>query len=125
MSERAQQWTRVVGAWRRSGRSQAAYCREHDLNYATFGAWKRRLDQEQRGAARSRRQAAPVPPARPSQDDPPAGSANFIEVSLGRPASTSYEVVLPGGTTLRLPRGFDGDEVSRLIALVIEVTSVE
>ncbi len=32
---------RHIKAWQASGFSQAAYCREHDLNSKTFGNWLR------------------------------------------------------------------------------------
>jgi transposase-like protein len=31
-----------IEAWQNSGMSQAAYCREHDLNTKTFGNWVRK-----------------------------------------------------------------------------------
>ena len=42
-------WARRIDAWRRSGESQAAYCRRHGLKRALFVYWKRRL--EEMGAA--------------------------------------------------------------------------
>jgi hypothetical protein len=32
-------WLRHVSAWRTSGLTQAAYCREHQLNATTFNGW--------------------------------------------------------------------------------------
>ena len=36
-------WQNHVDDWIRSGLSQAAYCREHDLDYNRFRKWKERL----------------------------------------------------------------------------------
>jgi hypothetical protein len=36
-------WQHHVDSWIRSGLSQAAYCREHDLDYNRFRKWKERL----------------------------------------------------------------------------------
>ncbi len=36
-------WQHHVDGWVRSGLSQAAYCREHDLAYKRFRKWKERL----------------------------------------------------------------------------------
>jgi len=36
-------WQHHVDSWLRSGLSQAAYCREHDLDYNRFRKWKERL----------------------------------------------------------------------------------
>ena len=33
------QWLQHVTAWQGSGLSQAAYCREHQLNHSTFHGW--------------------------------------------------------------------------------------
>lgn len=36
-------WQHHIDQWIRSGLSQAAYCREHDLDYNRFRKWKERL----------------------------------------------------------------------------------
>lgn len=36
-------WQYHMDSWHRSGLSQAAYCREHDLDYGRFRKWKERL----------------------------------------------------------------------------------
>ena len=36
-------WQSHLGNWARSGLSQAAYCRNHDLDYNRFRKWKERL----------------------------------------------------------------------------------
>ncbi len=36
-------WQAHIDSWLRSGSSQAAYCREHDLDYNRFRKWKERL----------------------------------------------------------------------------------
>jgi hypothetical protein len=36
-------WQHHIDSWIRSGVSQAAYCREHDLDYNRFRKWKERL----------------------------------------------------------------------------------
>jgi putative transposase len=36
-------WQRLLGRWRQSGDSAAAFCRAHGLNLNTFYAWRRRL----------------------------------------------------------------------------------
>ena len=35
------QWRRHVKAWRKSGLSQADYCRQQNINPKTFSTWKR------------------------------------------------------------------------------------
>ena len=36
-------WAGVIAAWRGSGQSLAAYCREHGIDYGSCQRWKRRL----------------------------------------------------------------------------------
>lgn len=43
--EKRRDWDRHVEAWARSNQSQAAYCRDHGLNYGLFAYSKRRLKQ--------------------------------------------------------------------------------
>jgi len=40
-------WRQHVAAWRASGKSQAAYCREHGLGYYRFHYWKRKFGKAQ------------------------------------------------------------------------------
>jgi hypothetical protein len=114
MSERARNWERLVAKWKRSGLSQAAFCRRHDLKYVTFGWWKRRFErplkersQLARGMTRASRDAG--------GEDNRATAADFVEVSLSQPAVAGYEVVLSGGRAIRLPHDFDPERVSRLV----------
>lgn len=44
-SRKEQYWRYHVDSWRESGRSQKAYCSSHGLALATFGYWKRKIDQ--------------------------------------------------------------------------------
>lgn len=39
-------WRGHVEAWRRSGLSQAGYCRQEAISLKSFGYWKRRLEAE-------------------------------------------------------------------------------
>jgi hypothetical protein len=75
MSEKASKWRAHQVAWRESGLSVAAYCRRHDLSYAQWMYWQRRL-----GAS------ALIP----------------IEVRASEPSPASVELALPGGAVLRV-----------------------
>jgi hypothetical protein len=55
---REQHWRSHVAAWRRSGGSQAEYCRRHNLNPAYFSFWKYELA---RRDERAKPEAAFVP----------------------------------------------------------------
>jgi hypothetical protein len=53
-------WRQLVDAWRNSGQSQRAFCREQDLIYEQFVYWRRKFEQQGNGAA-SRPSSALVP----------------------------------------------------------------
>ena len=41
--ERRQFWQQYIGAWQASDSSGAAFCKQHDLNYAQFNYWRKKL----------------------------------------------------------------------------------
>lgn len=107
MSERAAYWRRLLGAWERSGLSQAEFCRRRGIKAVNLAWWKRRLRGSpgmpragRRGGMRSAQRAAFVELALPSH---PA------------PGGWGYELVWPSGACLRLPGEFDPERVARLV----------
>ena len=82
-TERVRRWRGHLAAWRTSGLSQAAYCRQHGLTQNDFSWWKREIG----------RRAVAAAPA-------------FVPVSIAHPPGNSYtfEVSLRSGRVLR----FDG-----------------
>jgi len=36
-------WKKHLSGWRQSDLSQKAYCEKHNLKFATFGYWRKRL----------------------------------------------------------------------------------
>jgi len=46
----AEYWQDQVNSWRSSGRSQASFCKAHDLNYHRFTYWRRKFDEAGTGA---------------------------------------------------------------------------
>ncbi len=107
MSERERYWRGVLGQWRASGMSRAAFCRRRGINYYTLSQWKSRLETEpaggskENGSSRSRR-------------------PHFVEVAVPTASAfaAAYEITLASGRTLRVPPGFDESDVARLIAVV-------
>lgn len=92
-------WQAHLERWHQSGQTQQAYCREHDLNYARFHYWRRKLrDDGGAGVARTR-------------------SSGFVPVTpSGHGLSPGLSVVLPNGVQLR---GISADNlavVERLLA---------
>ncbi|HEV7775842.1 MAG TPA: IS66 family insertion sequence element accessory protein TnpB [Luteibacter sp.] len=79
-------WRRHLAAWRDSGLSQAAYCRQMDVSLSSFGYWRGKLGEV----------AEPRPPALlPLVVSPVPASMDRIEVAL------------PNGLQVRLPGGSD------------------
>jgi len=94
-----QQWRRWIDQWQSSGLTIRAFCERHHLSQPRFYAWRREIQQRD------------------------AAAAAFVPVQLVAdehlPAST-YEVVLPGGLTLRVPPRFDVAALRQLLAVLQE-----
>lgn len=85
----------VVAAWRASGERLAVFARRHGVQPRRLARWHRRL-----GAA------APV---------------HFHPVRVigtPSPSPAAMEIDLPHGERIRLPRGFDADDLRRLLAVL-------
>jgi hypothetical protein len=96
-----QQWRRWIRQWQQSGLSVRAFCARHHLSQPSFYAWRREI--QQRDAA-----AGTFVPVQFVPDDEPVSSSIF-------------EVVLPGGPTLRVPPRFDAATLRQLLAVLEEV----
>ncbi len=140
MSDRAKYWQRLVAAWEKSGLSQAEFCRRRGIKAVNFAWWKRKLSGATgQGPRRQLNGKTGQGSSRQRSRRSPAGEAGehaqFVEVVLpnpgraARPArpttcatasvgAVGYEVVLPGGSLIRLPGDFDPDRVSQLIRAV-------
>lgn len=90
MAGKVSTWRGHQSAWRSSGLSVAAYCRRHDLSYAQWMYWQRRLG------------TSTLIPVRVD--------ASMVASSR---SPVSVEVTLPGGAVLRLG-GLGVDEVVTL-----------
>ena len=114
MADRARHWRRVLGAWERSGLTQSAFCRREGISLSTFHWWKRRLAADGKASARvgrSEQRGESFVEVRPPQ-------SAVAHVDLVAPITPIYEVVLPGGRSIRVGERFDSDVLSRLIAAV-------
>lgn len=89
----AVEWTKIIGAQRRSSLTLAEFCRRRDLALATFGYWRRRL-------------------AQPTGVAPPA--QQFLAIPLVAPIATSIEVDLG---TLRVH--LEGAAATRVIDAIV------
>ncbi len=85
----------VIAQWERWNGTQIAFCESLGISTQSLHRW--------RAYVKSESLASP--------------GAAFIEVHAPSPSASSYEIVLPSGTSVRAPAGFDDAEVSRLLAL--------
>jgi hypothetical protein len=91
MSVLAQEWSEKVSAWRSSGVSVAAWCRQNAEGYHRFLYWRKRLGGQQ---------------AEPS--------GRFVELSLG-PSTLHLEC---NGVTIRVDRDVDTGLLTDVLLLL-------
>jgi hypothetical protein len=92
--ERVRIWRDVIDAWKRSGQTVNAFCRDRKLTRSNFDRWRRILA------------------AQPTKSKP----SPFVPVRVV--ADPMAEVVLPSGVVVRLPLATPPDAVTRLVAAV-------
>lgn len=81
--------TRLVEAWRRSGLSQSAFARRSGLSPSTLSNWVRCTER------------------------------HFVEVVVEEHGTAPELVVeMPRGEVVRVPSGFDSDDLQRLVAIL-------
>ena len=91
---------RVLSLWRKAEGSQHRFCNEQGISTQTLSRWRKELGDL----------ASAAPPRAPA----------FIEVSAPHSEAHSdalYEIVLPSGTSVRVPPGFDETELARLLSI--------
>ena len=93
--QRRRQWEKRIARWRTSGVSMAAYCREHEINYAQLVWWRRYL---QRAAATS--------------------PLTLIPVLAPAPSRCPIVIRLAGGIGIEVERGFDAGLLSAVVRAV-------
>jgi hypothetical protein len=108
MTDGARRWSEVIREQQASGQTQRAFCEARGLNVGTFAWWKRKLRLASSGGERRRS------PRRRRGHKP-----GFVEIRLSDQTVTNrYEITLSRGRTIRVPGGFDTEELGRLIAVV-------
>ena len=91
----------VVAAWRASGESLSAFARQHGVQRRRLARWIRRLETAAPLHFHSVRVTGAVDPM---------------------PSATAIEIELPSGERIRLPRGFDANDLRRVFS-VLEASS--
>lgn len=110
MTDRARHWQALVREQAGSGLTQAAFCRQREINPGTFAWWRRkfRVDTASESATSTRS------PRTRSRPDP----LRFMEVEVVGAQSKRYEIALPNGWVLRVPTDFDSENVTRWVRAV-------
>ncbi len=108
---RERYWREHLAAWRRSGQTIRASCRQYDLAEPTFYLWRRTLEQRPATSTPSQAAIGSLP-----------GNAAFVPLRLVGPTPTQatqavLELVLRGGRIIRVPNGFAPEALRQLITL--------
>jgi len=103
---RERKWREHVTLWRKSGLSQAEYCRQHGLKPPDFSWWKNEL------ARRDSRAAAAQPAFVP------------VHMALPQTASYAFELELRGGRVLRFDARAD-PAVLKAFALALDAADLK
>ncbi|MFQ5515699.1 MAG: hypothetical protein ACE5FG_14900 [Myxococcota bacterium] len=106
-----QHWTEAearafLSSWRESGTLLPVYCREQGIGYERVRRWRAKL------ARKPARKAAPVR----------LRAVRIVpEVAPACEAKTTMEIELARGLRVRVERGFDADELVRLVVALERV----
>jgi transposase len=101
-----QTWVERLARFPTSGLRPAEFCAAEGVSLPSFYSWKRRLSVEARS-----------PDAEPTPDTHPGPRLLPVRLASG---SAVVELVLPGGTVLRLPAGCDLAFVRSLLEVLGE-----
>ena len=97
-----QQWRERILSQAKSGKSIAAFCREHELRVWQFYEWKKRLRQSEAASF----VAVSVQGEEERASPPPA------------PCVSSIELRHRGGCSLQIAAGFDAEHLRRVLSVL-------
>jgi len=122
--QRRERWRELLGRWRASGLTQAAFCRRERIHVWQFAWWKKRLgtDRVIRQGRRTRQSRGIAPVER--AHNPIAGQhgSRFVPVQVvACPPTDDLELTLRGGRVLRF--GVDV-EAAKLVKIVAALEAV-
>ncbi len=114
-AEKEAYWRKMVRQQRRSGMTVRQFCQDHGVSEASFFSWQREIatrDQQAAGTAENGSSSSRKKGAAP----PPVNAAAFIPLRLS--GASALELVHPRGHVLRIPAGFDGDCLAKVLQLL-------
>ena len=103
-----QEWAERVQRWSDSGLTAREFATEIGVNPKTLMHWKWVLKAEPKTAT----------PRAELEGSDAMRDLRFVEVASDAVSSESFEVVLAGGMTLRVPARFDADALGRLLEVL-------
>jgi hypothetical protein len=112
-----EEWAKRVARWSESGLTAAEFSTELGINPRTLTYWKWTLGKEARSnqvAAVGREKAAPPVAAKRRRV---VESSGLIELQVAA-SDGRLELELRGGCRVRVPRGFDEQDLRRLLDLL-------
>lgn len=107
-------WAARVERWKDSGLSAAEFATELGISPHTLKWWKWRLAAKTAPSSAKRALARRTPESITKKPAPEISPLTFVEMTaafVGDP----LEVVLPSTVRIRVPRGFDGTTLVRLL----------
>jgi hypothetical protein len=107
-----EEWDRIAGEYVESGLTQQVFCESRGVAVSSLQGALRRIAQREEELGASRAMEFVEVEVRPETVRAP---------QMPSSAQTLYEVAFGTGTRLRLCRGFDVEEVRRLLQLLKEV----
>jgi hypothetical protein len=113
--EKEAYWRKMLHRRRRDGVSVRQFCKDHSLSEASFFSWQREIamrdrqatDTSENGSSSSRAKQAVAQQVNPSP---------FIPLRLT--SASAMELVHRRGHVLRIPAGFDGDCLEKVLQLL-------
>lgn len=112
-------WRRLLGQWRRSGRTGRDFCAERGLSEPSFYAWRREIARRDQARAAAAATAGAGTATRPPDD---AGAPAFRQLTIagGVTRPPAIDVVVGAPRRLRVRAGFDADLLRQLLAVLEE-----
>lgn len=105
----------LVEAWRSSGLSGAAFCRQHHLRAQRLNYWRERLGYPVRVITERTHPVAPSPPT----------TDGFVQVVVGTttPTPTTHVDIVVGDAVVRVRPGFDAALLREVVRVMTSTAS--
>ena len=114
-AEKEAYWRKMLRRQRDSGLTVRQFCKDHGLSEASFFSWQREIAIRDRQAAGTTEKGSSS--LREQRTSPPrVNRAPFIPIRLS--GTSALELVHPRGHVLRIPAGFDGGCLEKVLQLL-------